>query len=94
MIILEKQSKFTPNAQLGIMLVFSLGVLAAIALLIAALVAVAWFLNLAMATVAELSSNISALYGHSDAFTQFLLVCVVGYCLARVIRSASRSFRK
>jgi len=94
MIILEKHSKFVPDPRIGIMVIFSIGVVAAIALLIAALVAVAWLVNLAMATVAELSSSIASLYGRADPFTQLLIICCVAYGLYRVVRSVFRSLRK
>ena len=92
MIILER-SKFTPSVQTGILVIFSLGVLTSITLIIAALVAVAWLLNLAMTAIAELSTNIAHLFTHADPFTQLLLLCVVGYCLFKLARSAYRSLK-
>lgn len=95
MIIIEKQqSRFTPNLQVCFVAVFGLGVISAFALVIAALVAVAYLLNLAMGVLVECCTHIAALYAGSDSAIKLFILFLIGYCLVKLVRSASRSLRK
>lgn len=90
----QSKTLFIPNLQILTIAVFAIGLVATFTLLIAAIVAAAWFLNLAMSVVCEIAGHISSLYSSSDHLTQLLILCVVGYVLMRVARSAYRSFQK
>lgn len=90
----QSKTLFVPNIQMISLVIFAIGLVATFALLIAAIVAAAWLLNLAMTTVCEIAGHISSLYTSSDHLTQLLILCVAGYVLARVARSAYRSLQK
>lgn len=82
---------FTPNLQLCLYLIFAIGVVASFLLFLGALVFAASMLNLAMSTLNELAQTIVALYSGSDSLVKLLLLCILGYLLLRLIRSAYRS---
>lgn len=84
----EQQTAFIPNVQLCIGFVFSIGVVACVGLLLGALIAVAYLLNLTVTVIVELSQHIASTYVHADPTVQFLMVCVAGYILYRFFRSA------
>jgi vacuolar-type H+-ATPase subunit I/STV1 len=91
---MHSKTLFTPNIQTMSLIIFAIGIITTFALLIAAIVSVAWLLNLAMSVVCEIAGHISTLYSGSDSFTRLLIICIIGYALARVARSAYRSLRK
>jgi hypothetical protein len=91
---MQSKTLFVPNIQMVSLAIFAIGIISTFALLIGAIVAVAWLLNLAMTAVCEIAGHISTLYTGSDSFTRLLIICIIGYALARVIRSAYRSFQK
>lgn len=90
----QSKTLFVPNIQTLTIAVFAIGLVATFTLLIAAIVAAAWLLNLAMTVVCEIAGHISSLYSGSDHLTQLLILCIIGYVLARVVRRAYRSLQK
>lgn len=89
MIIIENhssQSRFVPNAQTCMFLIFCIGVVATFALIVGAIVAAAYVLNLAMATLVTMTSAITTLYVHSDPAIQLLMIVLAGYCLVKLVR--------
>jgi hypothetical protein len=88
----QQAPSFAPNIQLCVLLVFAIGVITSFLLVIAALVAAAYILNLAMVSISELATHIAALYNESDSLVKLLLICIIGYVLAWLARSAYRSF--
>jgi len=84
----EKQTAFIPNVQLCIGFVFSVGVVACVGLLLGALIAAAYLLNLTMTVLVETGQHIGDLYQRSDPAMQLLILVIVGYCLYRFFRSA------
>lgn len=90
----QSKTLFTPNLQMVSLAIFAIGIITTFALLIAAIVAVAWLLNLAMSVVCELAANITTLYTSSDSFVKLLIICIIGYVLARIARRAYSSLRK
>lgn len=88
----QQTSVFAPNMQLCVLIVFAVGVIASFLLIVAALVAAAYILNLAMVSMCELATHIAALYNGSDSLIKLLILCVFGYVLTRLARSAYRSF--
>jgi hypothetical protein len=87
-----KTIQFAPNMQLCVLIVFAVGVVASFMLIIAALVATAYILNLAMMSISELATHIATLYNGSDSLVKLLILCIFGSILARLARSAYRSF--
>jgi hypothetical protein len=88
-----KPMQFAPNAQLCVLIIFAIGVIASFLLVIAALIAAAYVLNLAMTAISELATSITTLYNGSDSLVKLLLICIIGYVLARLACSAYRSFQ-
>lgn len=90
MIIIEnqssEQSRFVPSAQTCMFLIFCIGVVATFALIVGAIVAAAYVLNLAVATLLTLASSIITLYNHSDPVIQLLMLVLAGYCLVKLVR--------
>ena len=90
MIIIENQSsgqsRFVPHAQTCMFLIFCIGVAATFTLIVGAIVAVAYVLNLAVSTVITLASTIATLYGHADPAIQLLMIVLAGYCLVKLVR--------
>jgi hypothetical protein len=87
-----KHIQFAPNMQLCVLLFFAIGVIASFLLVIAALVAAAYILNLAMNAISELATSMTTLYNGSGSLVKLLILCIIGYVLARLARSAYRSF--
>jgi hypothetical protein len=93
MIIIENpssQSRFVPNAQTCMFLIFCIGVVATFALIVGAIVAAAYVLNLAVATLVTLASAIDTLYLHADPAIQLLMIVLAGYCLVKLVRFLTR----
>lgn len=88
----EKQTAFIPNIQLCIGFVFSMGVVACTGILLAALVAAAYLLNLTMTVINEQGQHIASTYAHADPTVQFFMLFIAGCVVCRVVRSAF--FRK
>lgn len=89
MIIIENtphQSKFAPNAQACMFLVFSIGVVATFALIVGAIIAAAYVLNLAVQTLCELSTHLASLYLSADPAIKLLMIILAGYCLIKLVR--------
>ncbi|GCF11776.1 hypothetical protein [Dictyobacter arantiisoli] len=84
----QGKSQFTPNFQLCFFIIYSIGLLASIALVLAAIMAVVYILNLTMTVIGEGIAHIASLYSSSDSFTKLLLLCILGYILYRVGRAA------
>jgi uncharacterized membrane protein len=60
-------------------------------LALAAVVAVAYFLNLTVEVLVSLCAHIATLYNHSDSAVQLLMVCIAGYLLLKVFHLVKRS---
>jgi hypothetical protein len=91
---MNTSKKFCPDPSLVIMLIFSFGVIMAVMLLLLALVAAAYLLNVTVSALSETVSTLHLLYGRSDSLTQLLLLTIIGYCVVRAGRSAIRSLSK
>jgi hypothetical protein len=83
----EKQTAFLPNRQLCIGFVFSIGVVACVGLLLGALIAVAYLLNVTVTVIAELGQHIASTYTHADPTVQLFMLCIAGYLIYRFFRS-------
>ncbi len=77
----EQQTAFIPNVQLCI------GVVACVGLLLGALIAAAYLLNLTVTLLCEIADHIATLYQHSDPAMQLLMLFIVGYCIFKAARS-------
>ncbi len=83
----EQQTAFIPNVQLCIGFVFSVGVVACVGLLLGALIAAAYLLNLTVTVLCETADHIATLYQHSDPAMQLLMLFIVSYCIFKAARS-------
>ena len=81
------------NYQMCVYIIFSIGVLATGALILAGLVALAFLLNLAISVFCEIAGHISNLYTSADSFTKLLMLCILGYVLFRVYRHVCKEVR-
>lgn len=88
-----QRSIFTPNLQTVSAAIFIIGLVTTFFLVIAALLALAWFLNFAMSVVCQIAVNMSHLYSSSNSITQLLFICVFGYSLYHVARIIYRKHR-
>lgn len=68
-------------------IIFSIGIVASLALIIAAVVAVAYMLALAMTELCQLASTISDLYHHADSFTQLIVLCLLAFLTYKLVRT-------
>jgi hypothetical protein len=59
------------------------GTLACFALMLAAVIAVAYLLNLAIAAGVELATHLAAVYMHADSLSKILIWIFVGYLLLK-----------
>jgi hypothetical protein len=87
------KTQLSLNYQMCVYLIFSIGVLATGALILAGLVALAFLLNLSITVFCEVAGHIGALYSSADSFTKLLMLCIVGYVLFRVCRHVTREVR-
>lgn len=71
-------------------LIFSIGIVASVALIIAAVVAVAYLLDLAMTELCQFAANISELYHHADSFVQLLVLCLLAFLCYTLVRTFVR----
>lgn len=92
MIIIEKssQARFVPSAQTCMFLIFSIGVVATFALIVGAIVAAAYVLNLAVQTICEISVHIASLYISADPTIKLLMIVLASYCLVKLVRFLTR----
>jgi hypothetical protein len=90
----QNKSAFQPNVQVCIGIIFSLGVVAGVALLLGALIVAAYLLNVAVGAVAELASHITSVYSRSDSLMQFFMLFLLFYGVFHVGRSVLRPFVK
>jgi len=82
-----KETAFIPNTQLCIGFVFSMGVVMCVGILLAALMAAAYLLNLTVTVINEQAHNIASTYVHADPTVQFLMLFVAGCVVYRIARS-------
>jgi len=82
----EKQTAFIPNIQLCIGFVFSVGVIACVGLVLSALMAAAYLLNLTMTVIAELGCSIASTYAHVDPTVQCFMLAIAGFCILKFFR--------
>jgi hypothetical protein len=77
--------------------VFTLGIIALVALglalLIGVVLAAAYVINLALVVLSELVGHIAHTYAHGDSFTQLLVICVSLYVAFRVMLPVVRHVR-
>jgi hypothetical protein len=66
----------------------SIGVVACVGLVLGALVAAAYLLNLTMTVLVETGQQIGALYQRSDPAMQLLMLFIVGCCIFKAGRLA------
>lgn len=74
--------------------VFTMGTLAVVVLALAALVAVAYLINLVVEVLIDLSSHIASLYSHADPALQLFMLCIAGYLLLTLVRLVKPSLFK
>jgi hypothetical protein len=75
-----------------LLIIFSLGIMTALAVIVGAIWLVGYLLNLTISVYVEIAQHLAAIYLHADPFTQLLMFCIIGYILVRVARSMYRSF--
>jgi hypothetical protein len=67
--------------------VFTLGIIALVALglalLIGVVLAAVYVIDLALTVLSELVGHIASIYAHGDSFTQLLIILVLGYIVFR-----------
>jgi hypothetical protein len=90
--MLNIQQSFQPDTRLVISIVFSIGVIASLALILGALIAVAYLLNVAVSALAELASNIASVYNRSDSLMQFFMLFIGCYIAFHVVRFVARPY--
>jgi len=90
----QHSASFTPNIQLCVYIIFAIGVAATCGLVVGAIIAVSYLINLAMTVLVESVAHISQLYTTSDSFTKLLILCIIGYCLLKLAIRAYKSFKK
>ncbi len=93
--IIPEQKPFLTPGKLSTMLVstFTLGIIAMSGVAIAALIFVAYLLNIAVAAMQELSTNFTALYGHADSFTRLMIWLVALILLYKLAPNVARFVR-
>ncbi len=74
--------------------IVTLGTSALVALAAAAIIAATYVLSLALNALGELAHTISTLYGHSDSFTQLLILVLVTIALWKCGKLFVRPSRK
>lgn len=84
----------TLNVQTLCYIIFSIGIVSSVALIIGAIVGVAYLLNRAMIALVDISRNISLLYHHADSFVQLLILCLLAFIAIKAICFAVRNVRK
>lgn len=90
----KSTSAFIPNIQLATYLLIALGVIFAFLLIIGGIVLAAYVVDLAMSALCEIAQHIASLYASSDDIIKLLILCIVAYCVIKVVRFAYRSLWK
>lgn len=75
-------------------IIFSIGIIASVALIIAGLVAVAYILNIAMVALCQIATNIQSLYAHADSFVQLLVLCLLALLFCKLAGFCVRCIKK
>jgi hypothetical protein len=84
---------FIPNMQFVSAIIFGFGIITAFVILCGLIVAAAYILNIAVTTFCEIAHHIAILYSSSDSIVQLCLLCIAGYLLVKIVRSAYRSLK-
>lgn len=92
--MLNIQQSFQPDTRLVISIIFSIGVVASIALILCALIVAAYLLNIAVSALAELAGNIASVYNRSDSLMQFFMLFLMLYCAFHVVRFVARPYTR
>ena len=91
---MQNKPVLQPNVQVCMGIIFSLGVVTGVVLLLGALIAAAYLLNVAVGAVAELGSHITSVYNHSDSLMQFFILFLLLYGVFYVGRHVFAIFVK
>jgi len=83
-----------PDTRLIIAIIFSIGVVASIALVLAAVIAAAYLLNVAVSALGELAGNIASVYSRSDSLMQFFMLFIGCYIAFRMACLMIRTWGK
>jgi magnesium-transporting ATPase (P-type) len=89
---MQQIKSFQPDTRLIVGIIFSVGVVASLALVLGALIAVAYLLNVAVSALGELASNITSVYGRSDSTMQFFMLFLMFYGVFHVVRFVTRPY--
>lgn len=84
----------TLNTQTFCYIIFSIGIITSVALIIGALVAVAYMATLAMTALCQVATTISLLYQHADSFVQLLIICLLAFIFYKLVCLFIHSVRK
>ena len=94
MIIVEKQYRFQPNAQLAMAAVFGVGILTCLILCVAAFVLLVNVLTIAFHAINELVAAFSQLYVQADSLGKIIIWLCVTFALVKLSPFLVRSIRK
>jgi 4-amino-4-deoxy-L-arabinose transferase-like glycosyltransferase len=69
---------------------FVAGIIALVALVVAALVALVWFVSLCVTVIVELGTHIALLYTQSDPVVKLLMLVLIAYAAVKLLRLVRR----
>ena len=75
-------------------IIFSIGIIGSVALIIGAIVAVAYILNKAVIFLCQTVASTASLYHHADSLVQLIILCILGFIAYKFIYLFIRSVRK
>ena len=86
-----KKTTFQPNMQLVSAYIYLLGVLAAFGIILVALWAVAYLLNLVVRSICEIGADIQHVFASSSAPLQLFIILLFAYSGYRLFKAIRRS---
>lgn len=77
----------------AMLLTFTLGLFTLLALVCAALIGLAYLLNIVLDSFTEVVNHLTAIYTHSDSLVKLLMWCIALFLLVKISPFLTRVFR-
>jgi len=93
---MQSRNSLLPNGKLSavLLVILTLGVVAAVALIFASLLALGYLINLRLSAGIELSAALSTTYAQADSLGRVLFIGILVYLIVHLAPELSRSARR
>jgi hypothetical protein len=73
------------NTQTFCYIIFSIGIIGSVALIIGAMVAIAYILDKAVIFLCQTVASITSLYHHADSLVQLIILCILAFIAYKLV---------